>query len=159
MTEQKSGKQIVRQTLEGVFQAQEKLRKHLDCLIDENRPLQDSRERDLFFRELVYSTLGLGREQIVHLYVGSFDGLRADLETVCRWLAYQDKSMVLVPMELRDMTRGYCPQAAEAPIRDLWRVVRDNLFSVFPRSIDRATSLSKEQDAAGKTRGYVIADE
>ena len=175
MTEEKTGKRIVKATLEAVFKSQERLRKHLEQLIQENRPLNNSDERDLFFRELTYSTLGLGSNHQIIFNTSSLlsseleavtkcnsdtkDGcqiggvyIRNNLEWTARWLAYQDASVVRTPM-----SSSYHAHA-NFPIGLLWNCLLDNLFYVFPVALERATNLSREQDEKNKTRGFVIHD-
>jgi len=160
MTEEKTSKKIVKATLEAVFQAQEKLRKHLGLLIEENRPLKDNAERDLFFRELTYSTLGLGKNLIVQYNVkNSYIGLRKDVETVARWLAYQQTEIVYVPLELFKTESLDNRGKIGVEIKDLWHMLLEHFFSVFPLAIDRATSLSKEQPEQGKSKGFMVEND
>lgn len=156
MTDDRSSKKIVKATLEATFGAQERLRKHLDVLIEENRPLKDSAERDLFLRELTYSTLGLGKDFQINLNIpGEYLGIRKDLETVGRWLAYQQTKEVWVPMDLyKNLYRNSREKNVE--IKFLWRMFLENLFTVFPHAIDRAMSLSKEQSEGQKSKGFQV---
>lgn len=154
MTQEKSSRKILKATMEAVFQSQERLRKHLDELVKENRCLKDQQERDTFFREVSYSTLGLGIEQIIEYKTKEYSGIRKDVETVARWLAYQTTNKVIVPLEL--YKPGNEQYKEEVPICKLWQVLRDNLFSVFPLSLDRACSISKERDEQIRSKGYAI---
>jgi len=142
-----SEKEISKYTLEAVFQAQESIRKHLDDLIKENRALKNIEERDTFFRELTYSTLGLGIDKRVTHLVKGYLGIRADVETFGRWLADQYSNKVFVPMELyKSIGDSEKAKQNEVPISELWQVLKDNLFSVFPLAIDRACRMSKERE-------------
>jgi hypothetical protein len=160
MNPEKSPRRVVKATLEAVFLAQERLRKHLDVLIEDDRCLNDTDERDIFMREMAYSTLGLGTDHKIQISVPDHCGLRKDVETIGRWLAYQNSNMVYVPMELFD--RNYHisgKQEPKIPIRVLWTVLRDNLFSIFPLALDKAASMSKERDETSKGKGYVIDEQ
>jgi hypothetical protein len=150
-----SSKEISKYTLEAVFQAQESIRKHLDVLIEENRCLKDDGERDLFFRELTYSTLGLGvkfvifyripQEFLQQKYIG-YVGIRRDVETTARWLGDQKEHMVMVPLELYTSNTLNENERVKVPIGYLWKFLKENLFSVFPLAIDRACRMSKERE-------------
>jgi len=65
----KTQSEIVKPTFEAVFNSQEQLRKHLRELVEENRPLKDDDERDLFMSEIAHSTLGLGTKQIIQFFL------------------------------------------------------------------------------------------
>lgn len=148
--------QVLRATFESVISNQERLRKHLDELISENRPLRDEKERELFMRELSYSTLGLGFEYVVTYYhekTGAF--IRKDVETTARWLSYQTSSDVDVPLELYSNDRT----KIVVPISELWMVLRNNLFTVFPLALKTSVSMSREQDAGKKPSGYQVGDD
>lgn len=149
-------RKIVRATVEAVFSSSEKLRKHIDNLENENRPLRDEKERDLYFRTLTYSTLGLGNE-IEFFYHKKDEGyiLRTDLETGARWLAYQKEKIVKTPTWLRP-NKDVKNEIYDVEIKYHWANLRGFLFTVYPMAIDRATRISKEQDEKQKTTGYQI---
>lgn len=152
-------RRIARATLEATFKAQEKLRKHLDILITENRSITDEKEKDLFYRELVYSTFGLGKDVIMKLNVKGKKGefatvFRKDVETVGRWLADQNSNLVDVPLQINSGRSDEILQDVEIGV--LWKAFKDQLFTVFPLAIERATNLSREQDSKKHTKGYTI---
>ena len=153
-------KQISRATLEATFQAQEKLRKKLAELIEENRPLKDEQERDFMFRSLTYSTFGLGKDIIIK---GKCDGtssvlIRTDLETFSRWLFIRKENPVETPLFFRPINGEYLSNTHNIEINILWSILRDYLFTVFPLAIERATNLSKEHEEKNKSMGYKIRD-
>ena len=148
--------QVLRATFEAVFSAQEKLRKHLDVLISENRPLRDETEKDLFMRELSYGTLGLGFEQNIIYYSEKHGALiRKDLETTARWLSYQTIENVDVPSIL--FSEGLIKE--NVPIGRLWMLLRDNLFTIFPLALKLSVSMSREQEGQRKTTGYKVQED
>ena len=151
---EKGNRQILRPSLEACFMAQEKMREHLDVLEEENRPINDKTERDKFFRELTYSTLGLGRDLKVKYFHHSILLIRTDLETFARWLAYRKENPVATPLFLRRPDGNATSETFPVEIKDLWSTLRDHLFSVFPAAIDRASSISKETEASTKSKGY-----
>ena len=154
MNQEQKGRQILRPSLEACFQSQEKIRKHLDELEQGNRPLKDQSERDTFFRELTFSTLGLGRDLKVKYFHHSILLIRTDLETFARWLAYRKENPVATPLFLRRPDGNATSETFPVEIKDLWSTLRDHLFSVFPAAIDRASSISKETEASTKSKGY-----
>jgi len=149
-----ASKEISKYTLEAVFQAQESLRKHLDILIREERTLNSDEERDLFYREITYATLGLGVQKIINYKIPSgfgdtYLGIRSDIETVARWLGDQEEHMVRIPLVLfgnKSMTTSENAHTTKVPIQLLWSELKYNLFSVFPYAIDRACKMSKERE-------------
>jgi len=154
-------RRLLKATMEACFTCQEKLRKHLDNLIEKNRPIKDATERDLFMREFVYSTLGLGLSQKISYKLPSKDItlIRNNLEVYARWLSYQKTSMVKVPVFLYSNEFGMKNEVYDVEIKDLWECLLDNLFSVFPLAIDRACSMSKERDEQQRGKGYSIGEE
>lgn len=169
MNREKQPRKLVKATLEAVFMTQEKLRKHLDVLISENRPIKDDTERDLFMRELAYGLLGLGVDTVVKYNVPSeyvkaghsnYQGIRADVELTARWLSYQKTNCVYVPQMLFHDATGYDynPDETEnaVPIKHLWAFLLHRVMAVFPLALDRACGMSKERDESQKGIGYVI---
>jgi len=144
---------VLRATFEAVYSGQERFRKHLDELIEENRPIKDSVERDLFMKELAYSTLGLGNDNL--LVIHSKDGalIRKDIETFARWLCYQDKKEIKIPYTL-NKNDSYSPRTYQ--ISFLWKHLRDNLFTVFPLALKQSISMSREQESTQKMQGFQI---
>lgn len=155
------GKRILKATLEATFQAQEKIRKHLEVLIKENRCLKDEQERDLFLRELTYSTLGLGVNTVfvITVFKGTGQEEWGNVEYRARRIAQMTTNHKTVRKQI--FTGGACKEYEEAtiPISRLWEIVLDCLFEVFPRSLDRACGLSREQDSSGKSMGHMVSDE
>ena len=146
--------QVLRATFEAVFSAQQKLRKHLDALITENRPLEDEEERDLFMRELSYATLGLGNDLVVTFY-GDGALIRKDIETTARWLSYQTSNIVSTPFELY----GNMSSTRNIPIHQLWRFLRDHLFTIYPLALKHSVAMSREQEGQKKPAGYKVEDD
>lgn len=159
MIEETSSKKISRDTLEAVFQSQEKLRKHLDTLIKEDRCLKDDEERNLFFRELTYSTLGFGTEHYFHIKV--FDDLGIEewgtVEYEARKLALATQnSFIRKHPSINFQGCEEDTREVNIPISRLWYILLHNLLNIFPEAIMKATSLSREQEEGGKSKGYKV---
>ena len=154
-------RKIIKGTFEATLSSQERLREKLDALIEENRPIKDSVERSEFMRLLAHATLGLGTNQEIRYHIPngyepSFCSIRRDFETTARWLAYQKTNVVHVPMELYSGKRETDEKIVDLPIKFLWQVLLENLFSIFPLALDRSMSMSKEKDENIKSSGYTI---
>jgi len=136
------GTKALRATFEDVLVFQEKMRKKLDMLIAENRPLNGETERDTFMEILARSTLGLGGKTMVSVGVaGAYD--LGSVEEAARWLAYQEKKKVKLegPFHPSDIEIG-----------KLWKILRSTLFRVWPLALDRSTSISAERIPYEPTR-------
>ena len=94
-----SGSHVVfKPTFDAVENMQQQFRRHLETLVNENRPLRDEDEKTLFYKELSHSTLGLGtfKEYVVFLdKVYRF----GNVEYTARWLAGQTNNMVSIPQD------------------------------------------------------------
>ena len=158
MDQEQSSKKIVKYTLEAVFSAQERLRKHLDQLIKENRPIKDENERDRFFRELTYSTLGLGAVETEFMTPGSgrmFYVLNLD-GFVREFTYYNDKIVSKEYIGNDHANTKSTDNNTSLPISEMWNLIKMHLFAIFPKAIDRATSISKETSDKGKSTGYKV---
>lgn len=149
---------VLRATFEAVFAAQERIRKHFDFLIKEDRPIKDEEERELFFKELCYATLGHGHDLIVELRHPDVNGVffRKDIETVLRWMAYQTGDAVLVPLQLHG---EHQEMKEKMPYYIVWNHLRDQLFSVFPRALEHSVTMSREQDGQRKPSGFEVEED
>ena len=145
MSQDKTPRRVVKATMEAVFQAQEQLRKHIMELASSNRVIRDNVERDLFFRELAYATLGFGIDEIIGDIPGFND---VDVETLARHLAMEHRTLLVDEKYGEDKTIGQA-----------WGMLLGGLFSVFPIALSKAVSMSKERDEQTKSKGYVIGDE
>ena len=142
----KNPRRVVKATMEAVFQAQEQLRKHITELAVSNRCIRDDAERDLFFRELAYATLGFGIDEIAGDIPGM--GNDIDVETLARLLAMEHRTLIVDEKYGEDKTIGQA-----------WGMLLGGLFSVFPIALSKAVSMSKERDEQTKSKGYIIGDE
>lgn len=149
MTKQPSA-QIMRPTMEAVRQAQEKLRWHLDQLIEQNRPIASETERSDFLTEICYSTLGLGVNHNARVVDGLIMNSTTSVETVARWACYLTTNEIILPSEL--FTTG----GGRASISRVWMTIRNCLFEVFPLAIERSCSISKEYEPNSERGGYEI---
>lgn len=141
MNENKKTSHIVMNlTFEATEQIQQKLRRHIEKLIKENRPLKDEEERTLFYKELSHSTLGLGTKIpakifIEHLYeIGT-------AEFFARWVAKQTEKDIIIKKD------GF-PDSPSFEIKIAWEKLLDLLFAVFPHALDKSISMSRELDSS-----------
>lgn len=130
------GTKALRATFEDVLVFQEKMRKKLDTLIAENRPLNGKKERDEFMGILARSTLGLGTN--VYVQASSSGGVHdlGSVEVAARWLAYQEEKKIKLVGAF---------SSSNIEIGELWGILRDALFRVWPLALDRSTSISAER--------------
>lgn len=145
MEDETKGKRIIKATLSAVFQAQEQLRKHITGLIQDNRCLKDEKERDLFFREFVYSTLGLGVDEIVTFKdkEGWKPAILGTVEYYGRFLAMKNVNTITI-------------RQVDFPISKLWERLLYSLFNVYPLAIKASVSMSKEQESTSRTKGFKV---
>lgn len=149
-----SSKEISKYTLEAVFSAQESLRKHLEILIENNSPISDSDERDLYMREITYATLGLGVREKVRFFQQPGPGWIdfGTVESFARYLAYRKDNPVIIKVGQMGV------KSQPIPIRELWAQLQSKLFSIYPLAIDRACSMSKEREERSGESEYNIND-
>lgn len=142
MSPEKTPRRVVKATMEAVFQAQEQLRKHVTELSSNNRVIRDESERDLFFRELAYATLGFGVDEIIDNIPGINE---IDVETLARVLAMKTDTKFVDEKYNTEITIG-----------EAWSILLSALFSVYPIALSKAVSMSKERDEQTKSKGYVV---
>lgn len=126
-----------RASFEDVLANQEKLRKWLDNLVKEDRPLKPE-ERGPFLQLVARATLGQGgkiplvygdKSLRLHLYTRE---CASNAEDFFRFIAYYNgQHLELFESKLK-------PSA-------LWRWARELAFKTFPLALDRATSISAER--------------
>ncbi|MEO5350857.1 MAG: hypothetical protein H7836_14615 [Magnetococcus sp. YQC-3] len=126
---------VVKMTFEDTLKAQQKLRKILLVLINENRCLQDD-ERDLFFDLLARSTFGLGISKRFKIFYPSVVDF-SDVESGARWLASQNVNPLVIHRE-------NLPDTEPIQINVLWQRLLDLLYGVFPIALDRSSAMSRE---------------
>jgi len=120
--------------------------------------MKDDNETALFYRELTYATLGLGVKEPfvinVHPRLGREEW--GTVEYQARSIARMKENQLVVR---RHITSSIKEDDVVIPIRALWDVLLQGLLAVFPKALDRATGLSREQDSSGKSMGHMISDE
>ena len=129
---------VTKRTMEDVFRYQEKLRKLIEELIEENRPL-DTLEIDDYYYLIAHSTMGLGVSKMIKLNVPDSIEL-GTCEYVARWMGRQ--KTIQVPVTLPGSLVTHI-----LPIRQLWEPLLYSLFEVFPLAIEKSASMSRESDA------------
>ena len=153
-------KRILRPSFEAVYNCQERLRKKLDELIEENRPVSNENERQELMNLTAHALLGLGNkvDHRVEWYTvvpdipaaGGVDFLH-DLEYHLRLTLYYDKDII--------PKGNYKNLFCDIPISVIWRIMRNWCFKIFPISLDRAMSISKEAEESGKSAGYKVLND
>lgn len=127
---------VLRHTFEEVLKSQKKLRRWIDDLIVENRPLRDSEERDVFIDLLERATLGFGhRFNFKVRFEDGKDMVYFHADAFFTAVAYHREG------PLRD-DRG---ESLNVEMSKLWREVRRFCLRVFPSSLDHAASMSPER--------------
>ena len=129
------GVRVLRATFERVLTCQEELRKKIDELANDKRPLRKADELDKFMELLARSTLGLGTNSNIRIDGGNGVRVIKSVERFARWLAYQEGSEV----DVGDVS------PIKIGIGSAWEHLRDGLFDVFPIALERAASLSAER--------------
>lgn len=154
-TGESKGKRIIKPTLSAVLHAQEQLRKHISMLIKENRPIANEKERALFLREWNYATLGFGKDYDVEYSIQGIDGPadRHGTDYFARVMSMRANK------EKEYHQRGDLMRPANdviVPISFHWKALLSGAFEVFPYAIDRASSMSKEQETTSRTKGFKV---
>lgn len=135
-------KKVYRATFEVVIEKQEMLRQMLDELIKEGRPIKNDEERKKYLLLLARSTLGVGTDDSIDSTIlMSTEGKIKNIERTARWLAYQEDEIVEMPR--------WCEPPAlvgqEYKIQEVWKMLRNALFSTFPKAINLAVQASPER--------------
>ena len=132
---------VFKPTFEACESMQQQLRRHLETLIKENRPLENEEERTLFYKELSHATLGLGTYKVFNIQLDQGMFRYGNVESIARWLAGQTNNMVVIP--------GDCGKINSPPteIKILWRKLLDLLYFVFPNALDKSLSMSREGES------------
>jgi hypothetical protein len=140
---------VYKPTFEAVENTQQQLRRHIEQLIQENRPLKDETEKTLFLKELAHSTLGLGTFKKFSIYIDrSYD--LGNVESTARWIASLTKSTVIINKE------GYS-SSPSIEIHKLWEKCLELLYFVFPLALSEAIRMSRETETSGgKKDSYFV---
>lgn len=148
-------KRLVRPTLSAVLHAQKQLRVHLTKLAMENRPLADEEERVLFLREWDYATLGFGKDFEAKVRIEGYNRYSKEFCTdyLARMLSMWTKNEEIIHQEPNN---SYPDSEIKVPISKYWNGLLNGAFCVFPYAIERATSMSKEQESSNRTKGFKI---
>ena len=138
-------KEQKRATYEDTLNRQEELRKKLDQMIQENRPVKDDTEREKLFHLFGDCFLGEdGGKEISYFMVfppRTIVNIKDYGQTI-RLLCYENKNTISISFF------GY--QGNEtAPIKDIWKAIRNIAFALFPIAQNKAVGISKEQTHMG----------
>lgn len=152
--EEVKGKRIIKATLSAVLNAQEQLRKHIMQLIEENRPLKDENERALFIKEWNYATLGFGKDFEISFSVEEFTHSSThNTDYFARYLSIENRNEITYHrkeiIHNKEIT-------VNKPISFHWNHLLHGAFEIFPYAIERATSMSKEQETQTRTKGFNV---
>ena len=151
------GKRLIKPTLSAVLHAQEQLRIHLMKLIEENRCLSDEKERTLFLKEWNYGTLGFGKDFVLTIRIGGLNGpaIKHGTDYFARKMAMEtDNEKVF-----HQNRNNYDPDLKTeiiVPISFFWKNLLHRSFEIFPYAIERASSMSKEEQSTSRTKGFKI---
>lgn len=132
---------VARKSFEKVKENQEKLRKKIDKLIKEERPIKDEEERTEFLDMLEWACLGHDGNEPYEVEVNGSIYKIGSVGLFIRYLLYQDKEEIKLP----DFPEA--PQAVSGvskKIGPIWKTIRYELFSVFPTALQDSFSKSPE---------------
>ncbi len=137
----------LRNTFEDVLDNQELLRAKLDALIRENRPLKDDDEIKEYIRLVARSTLGVtshgsGHEIEFKVAKNGIHVLGDNTEKVAYKLGYYKTCKVVISEN----------PLVEVDIKELWQLLLEYAFDVWPRAQFEAIKISPEREG-GTTHG------
>jgi len=142
MSKATGGHIVFKPTFMAVESMQQQLRRHLESLIAENRPLHDEAEKTLFYRELSHSTLGLGICRDFRIYLGNKIYRHGNIESSARWIASLTSSDAVIPGDMGN------PASIKVSISVFWKKLLDELFFIFPMALDKSISMSREGESS-----------
>lgn len=139
----------LRNTFEDVLDNQELMREKLDALIRENRPLKDDDEVKEYIRLVARSMMGVtshgsGHEIEFKVAKNGIHVLGNNIEKVAYKLGYYKTRTVVVSEEPR----------VEVEIKELWQLLLEYAFDVWPRAQFEAIKISPEREG-GTSHGGV----
>ena len=150
MTKNRESDEISKPTFEACLSSQEEARRFITKHMENNMPLSNS-ERDKFFLLIASATLGEGANTKFSIFLVNKIYTIKSVESAARWLAEQDSIRVCIPGSF-----GY-PNSPMVDISVFWRSLLDHLFVVFPVSLSKALSMSREDTRSKQSEGYKVS--
>ena len=132
----------LRATNEDVGQAQDDIRHSIEYCIRFNTFL-DEENRDIFFKRLRIATMGLGTNEKVYFRGKEKTIYLGHVEHASAWLAKRTDSYVKLGNEIVE-------------IKEIWKIILDHLFNVFPLANNESLRISKEQKYSGSGGGKSV---
>jgi hypothetical protein len=150
MVRSRESDELSKPTYEACLSSQEELRHLLNKLIQGKRPLTPT-ERERFFVLIATGTLGEGSNTVFSVYINKKIFSMKSVEQFARWLADQDEDKVSIPALFGN-------QGSDVITIDiLWRALLNHLYAVFPISLSKALSMSKEDTRGKQSDGYKVS--
>jgi len=126
----------LRLTFEDTRKRQERLRKKLEQLIKEKRPLHPY-ETDEYLEDLYKGLLLIGRGKKIYIITSNGDKIPlGDLLYFAQKMVYQKNNIVKI---------RYNNKIYEIPIEKIWQLLLDEFLMIFPHALWEALHLSAER--------------
>lgn len=136
-------KQQWRATYEDTLEDQEKHREKLDLLIRENRCLSSDEERGDLLSLTADAYLGEHRDRKINFFVKYPSGTWCHVTNFGRFLGelyYFENNQV--PIDFFEEQHGN----EIIDISEIWKAIRKESFSIYPKAQDKAIRMSKERE-------------
>ena len=143
------GHVVFKATFEAVGHMQQQLRRHIESLTEENRPLKDETEKTLFHNEINHALLGLGTFKMFTIKIDKMY-TSGNVEFFARWLASRTSNSICIPGEEGAM------DSPPVDISLLWSRLLDLLFSVFPHALEKSIGMSKESELSSRKDSFNV---
>lgn len=131
------GEKALRATFEDVIVNQEKMRRKLEGMIDDNRPIRSESDRAEFLKLLYRSCLGLEAKTIFSFQGAKAVYFRCPFDKVISELMYHNDS------DKFKLTQNEVEETVE--MRTIWKAVLVHLYYIWGLARDRASSMSVER--------------
>lgn len=150
MIKKQEGTELSKPTYEATLSCQIEIRHILKKHIENNTPLS-AMEKERFFVLFPSSTLGEGSATKFSIPIENRIYNIKSVELAARWLADQDGKRVFIPERF-----GFC-SSPMVDISVLWSALLEHLYLIFPVSLSKALSMSKEDTRSQQSNGYQVS--
>jgi hypothetical protein len=137
-------------TYSAVLDCQNTLKELLDVLIKENRALSPREKKD-YFLLFPSATLGEGADKPFRIFLNGKIYHLGTVERIGRLLGDQNDSKIWFKGDYGDL---------DTPVTDInvfWKKLLEYLYELFPYSLDKALSMSKEIEKGKTGQGYRVS--
>jgi len=137
--------EVSKPTFSAVHGSQEAQQDLLEDLIRDNRSLKAS-ELSYFRNLMASSTLGLGTIKDFNIYIQGKVYHYGNVESAARWLGRQSSNKIGIPSDY-----GF-PGSPIIDIKFFWEKLLELLFFIYPRALDMAICMSREESDQRRER-------